>query len=118
MVKIEVPEETEPFVQENEIKIEDISNNSKRKSSEGEDSNEDQSSSKKIKITEEDLEQMKDMTPQQKKYVEGLLGKIDKYAGYLKALIEMDERLEESKKELKSAYQKVLINDIQNIGQL
>ena len=77
MVKIEVPEETEPFVQENEIKIEDISNNSKRKSSEGEESNENQSSSKKIKVTDEDIEQMKGMTPEQKRYVEGLLAQID-----------------------------------------
>ena len=74
MVKIEVPE---TIVQENEIKIEDISNNSKRKSSEGEDSNEDQSSNKKIKITDEDLNQMKGMTPEQKRYVEGLLVQID-----------------------------------------
>ena len=109
MVKIEVPEQ-EPIGQENEIKIDDAS--------EGDESNENPSPNRKIKMTEEDLEQMKGMTPEQKKYVEGLLGKIDEYAGYLKTLIEMDERLEESKKELKSAYQKVLINDIQNIGQL
>ena len=115
MVKIEVPE---TIVQENEIKIEDISNNSKRKSYEGDEPNENPNSNKKIKMTDEDIEQMKGMTPEQKKYVEGLLDKIDEYAGYLKTLIEMDERLEESKKELKSAYQKVLINDIQNIGQL
>ena len=77
MVKIEVPEETEPFVQENEIKIEDISNNSKRKSYEGDEPNENPNSNKKIKMTEEDLEQMKGMTPEQKRYVEGLLAQIE-----------------------------------------
>ena len=80
MVKIEVPEApeaTEPIGQENEIKVEDVSNNSKRKSSEGEESNENPSSNKKIKITDEDIEQMKGMTPEQKRYVEGLLAQIE-----------------------------------------
>ena len=80
MVKIEVPEApeaTEPIGQENEIKVEYVSNNSKRKSSEGEESNENPSSNKKIKITDEDIEQMKGMTPEQKRYVEGLLAQID-----------------------------------------
>ena len=49
MVKIKTLEQ-EPTVKENEIKVEDVSNNSKRKSSEGEESNENPSSNKKIKI--------------------------------------------------------------------
>ena len=80
MVKIEVPEApeaTEPIGQENEIKVEDVSNNSKRKSSEGEESNENLSSNKKVKITNEDLKHMEGMTLEQKKYVEGLLAQID-----------------------------------------
>ena len=74
MAKIEVTE-TEQIGQENQIK--DVSNNTIRKSSEGEESNENPSSNKKIKITDEDIEQMKGMSPEQKKYVEGLLAKID-----------------------------------------
>ena len=74
MAKIEVTE-TEQIGQENQIK--DVSNNTIRKSSEGEESNENPSSNKKIKITDEDIEQMKGMSPEQKKYVEGLLAQID-----------------------------------------
>ena len=106
MVKIETFEQ-EPTVKENEIKVEDVSNNSKRKSSEGEESNENPSSNKKIKMTEEDLEQMKGMTPEQKKYVEGLLGKIDEYDFYLNAIIDKIEEKERIKKELLETVQNI-----------
>ena len=99
MVKIEVPE-TEQIGQENEI-------NSKRKSSEGDESNENPNSNKKIKLTEEDLEKMKGMTPDQKKYVEGLLGKIDEYAGYIDLIYDKMKELEERKKDFESFLQNI-----------
>ena len=98
MVKIEVPEQ-EPIGQENEIKIDDAS--------EGDESNENPSPNRKIKMTEEDLEQMKGMTPEQKKYVEGLLGKIDEYAGYLNVICDKVEKLQESKKDFESFLQNI-----------
>ena len=75
MVKIDTIE-TQPIGQENGIKIEDVSKNSKSNSSEG-----DESSS-----NPEDIEQMKGMTPEQKKFVQGLLGKIDRLENTLKRL--------------------------------
>ena len=98
MVKIEVPEQ-EPIGQENEIKIDDAS--------EGDESNENPSPNRKIKMTEEDLEQMKGMTPEQKKYVEGLLGKIDEYDFYLNAIIDKIEEKERIKKELLETVQNI-----------
>ena len=98
MVKIEVPEQ-EPIGQENEIKIDDAS--------EGDESNENPSPNRKIKMTEEDLEQMKGMTPEQKRYVEGLLGKIDEYDFYLNAIIDKIEEKERIKKELLETVQNI-----------
>ena len=66
MVKIDTIE-TEPIGQENGIKIEDVSKNSKSNSSEGDESS----------ANPEDIEQMKGMTPEQKRYVMGLREKID-----------------------------------------
>ena len=73
MVKIEVPETIEPIVQENEIKIEKG----------------DPSSNQKIKLTEEDLEQMNGMTPEQRVYVEDILGEIDRISQIFKKMKEL-----------------------------
>ena len=75
MVKIDTIE-TQPIAQENEIKTEDVSNNSKSKSSDADEPS----------ANPEDIEQMKGMTPEQKTYVQGLLGKIDRLENTLKRL--------------------------------
>ena len=75
MVKIDTIE-TQPIAQENEIKTEDVSNNSKSKSSDADEPS----------ANPEDIEQMKGMTPEQKMYVKGLLGKIDRLENTLKRL--------------------------------
>ena len=103
MVKIDTIE-TQPITQENEITIEDVSNNSKSKSSEGDESS----------ANPEDIEQMKGMTPEQKKFVQGLLGKIDRLENTLKRITDganglldslqgLNAKVEEANKELKLA---------------
>ena len=103
MVKIDTIE-TQPIAQENEIKTEDVSNNSKSKSSDADEPS----------ANPEDIEQMKGMTPEQKMYVKGLLGKIDGLENTLKRLTDgangllnslqgLNAKVEEANKELKLA---------------
>ena len=47
------------------------------------------------------------MTPDQKKYVEGLLGKIDEYAGYIDLIYDKMKELEERKKDFESFLQNI-----------
>ena len=81
---------TEP-IKRNEI--EDLSKNPIANSSEKDESSE------KINFTEEDLEVMKGMTPDQRKYIERLLGDITTYE---RALPKIKELIEENGKRLEN----------------
>ena len=97
MVKIETPENE---VIDQEIKVEGVSNNSKRKSSDSEESSAIAILSKKAKISEEKAkaleeyaEQMDGMTPEQKKIVERLLwiceAQMDVHDSFVDKILEM-----------------------------
>ena len=96
MVKIETPENE---VIDQEIKVENISNNFKRKSSDSDESasanlrKKSKISEEKAKALEEYAEQMANMTPEQKKIVERLLwiceAQMDVHDSFVDKILEM-----------------------------
>ena len=103
MVKIDTIE-TQPIGQENGIKIEDVSKNSKSNSSEGDESS----------ANPEDIEQMKGMTPEQKRYVMGLLGKIDSLENLLERVTDSANGLLDRLQSLHATCEKA--NEVLNLA--